>query len=197
MWTKAVVAIVTVLLALGSTSPASAKGMAGGTIEGDGIATPIDVFSTDVPGAANLVNETGVYETVWEASPSHALDAAPTDVLGPVFTIRWSLMGPNGDVPVVQDVYPYAEGGPVTHTAAGQPLWDGGHTVGGWFRSPERLVARFEALGVPTLASLSVADGGVGTHWAPIGASLVAVLLLGSGLAMASRRRREVAPAAG
>ena len=52
-------------------------------------------------------------------------------------------------------------------------------------------------LGVPDEDALTPGRAGGGTSWAPIGASLGAVVLLGVGLAVASRRRAEVAPAAG
>ncbi len=43
------------------------------------------------------------------------LDEAPPGDLGPQYTIDWMLAGPSGDDLVTQDLYPYAENGPVTY----------------------------------------------------------------------------------
>jgi hypothetical protein len=176
-----------VLAALAWAAPASAKGVTGGTIEGEGIDATISAPS-------DLSVDAGVYELIWESSDSARLDAAPAADLGPRFTITWLLMGPNGDVPIVQDVYPYAVGGPVTHIEPGQPMWEDARTLGGWATVSERFVTRLEALGVSRPAP-PVPSGG--TARAPIGASVAAMVLLGIGLALVARRRGEVAPAAG
>jgi hypothetical protein len=195
MRTSAAVVVAVVAVVLGfMAGPASAKGASGGTLDGEGMETPIAV-------PADLTDDTGLYEQIWEASPSRAVDAAPTDDLGPRLRITWSLMGPNGEVPVVQELYPYAEGGPVTFVAAGQPMWEGARTNGGWFRAPARLITTLADLGVPARSALEPASTGGGstttTTWAPIGASVVVVLGLGAALALLTRRRGEAAPAAG
>lgn len=177
--------IVAALLA--GAAPAHAKGATGGTIEGEGMDDAIAV-------PADLAGQSGLYELIWESDGTTRLAEVPTADLGPRFVLTWMLLGPNGDVPIEQELYPYAEGGPVTHVAAGQPMWETAETLGGWSTAPPAFVTRLEALGVSRPVA-GTDDGG--TDWAPIGASVAAVVLLGLGLALLSRRRGEVAPAAG
>ena len=51
---------------------------------------------------------------------------------------------------VRQDLYLYAEGGPLTYTAPDQAVPGGGRTTGGWFRTPTALQPTWEELGLPT-----------------------------------------------
>lgn len=190
------------VLGLAGVGVAHGKGMAAATIEGPGLAEPIVVFGKDpVPEARWFVEDTGVYELIWPTEPTGRLATAPTADLGPRLTVRWLLMGPDGDIPIAQDVYPHADGGPVTHVAPGQPTFEGTATIGGWYRSPARLLDALDALGVPGRAALVRAAAGVGERgerrWEPIGASLLAMIVLGGALKVAGRRRGEVAPAAG
>lgn len=180
------VGLVVVILAW--AAPAHAKGATGGTIEGEGIEDAITV-------PADLSGQSGLYELIWESDGTTRLGEAPTADLGPRFVLTWMLVGPNGDVPIEQELYPYAEGGPVTHVAAGQPMWEAAETLGGWSTAPQGFVTRLETLGLSRPVAAG-GDGG-GTGWAAIGASVAAVVLLGLGLALFSRRRGEVAPAAG
>ena len=194
------VAVVVVLLALVAlAAPAHAKGPSAGVIEGEGLDAPIAIgWGEGTPGGDQLINDVGFFEATFGMVPSHLLDDAPTGDLGPELTIRWTVPGPDGvDDEIVQHLYPYAEGGPLTYTPAGQAFFEVERTVGGWFRGPERLLGTLTSLGVPDEAVLTPSAGGGGAAWAPIGASLGAVVLLGVGLAVASRRRAEVAPAAG
>jgi hypothetical protein len=184
--TAAVLAVLVTLVVAGAT-PAGAKGATGGTIDGEGIDDAIAV-------PADLSGESGLYELIWETDGATRLAAAPTDDLGPRLVITWMLMGPNGDVPIEQEVYPYAASGPVTYVAPGQPMWESARTLGGWATAPQGLVMRLEALGVSRSAAVA---GGGGTEWAPIGASVMAMAALGIGVTLLSRRRGEVAPAAG
>jgi hypothetical protein len=51
-----------------------------------------------------------------------------------------------------QDAYPLAAGGPVTFTAAGQPVL-GTRTTGGWYRAPDTFRSLLTSLGVPGLTA--------------------------------------------
>ena len=193
------VAVVIALVALVAlAAPAQAKGPSEGTIEGEGLDTPIAItWGEGTPGGDRLIEDVGFFEATFGMIPSRMVDEAPTDDLGPELTIRWTVPGPAGVDEIVQDLYPYAEGGPLTYTPAGQPFFEIERTKGGWFRGPERLLETLSTLGVPDEDALVSSGGGGGSAWAPIGASLGAVVLLGVGLTVASRRRPEVAPAAG
>ena len=199
MRTKAAV-LVLIVAVLALAAPAHAKGPSEGTIEGEGLDAPIAIeWGEGTPGGDRIIEDVGFFEATFGMVPSRMLAEAPTADLGPKLTIHWTVPGPDGlDDEIVQDLYPYADGGPVTYTPPGQAFFEIERTKGGWFRGPERLVATLTSLGLPEQDALvSDAGGAGGTRWAPIGASLAAVLLLGVGLAVASRRRAEVAPAAG
>ena len=198
MRTKLLIAIVGVVV-LGWAAPASAKGPSEGVLEGDGLDQAIVIgYGEGAPGAGDLIGDVGFFEVTFGSVPRQALDDAPTDDLGPRLRLTWTVPGPDGeDDLVVQDIYPYAAGGPVTYTAPGQPFFESEQTVGGWFRAPNRLLASLQALGLPDERDLSVGGHGGGTRWAPIGGSLVAMLVLGAGLAVFGRRSAKVAPAAG
>ena len=134
---------------------AHAKGPSDAEITGAGITTPIpvppEVFS------ANLIEETGFFAAAFGQEPNPMLATAPRGELGPRFTIAWSLPwsdgGPTKVDEVEQDLYPYADGGPVVYTAPGQTFYVSEHTRGGWFRAPTTLVTRLQTLGIPDLAT--------------------------------------------
>lgn len=198
MRTKAAVLVASVAL-VALAAPAHAKGPSEGVIEGEGLDAPIAIgWGEGTPGGEQLINDVGFFDAAFGMVPTQMLDEAPTADLGPRLTIRWTVPGPDRlDDEIVQHLYPYADGGPLTYTPPGQALFEVEQTRGGWFRSPQRLLTTLAALGVPDEEALTPAGGGGGTAWGPIGASLGAVVLLGVGLAVASRRRAEVAPAAG
>jgi hypothetical protein len=191
--------LVSLVALLALASPAHAKGPSEGVLEGEGLDAPIVIgWGEGTPGGDRVIEDVGFFEATFGMVPSRMLDDPPTDDLGPRLTLRWTVPGPDGlDDEIVQDLYPYADGGPVTYTPAGQAFFEADRTKGGWFRGPERLLTTLTALGLPEEDALAPAGGGGGTGWVPIGASLGAVVLLGVGLAVASRRRAEVAPAAG
>lgn len=75
----------------------------------------------------------------------------PTEALGPRYTARFATRLPQGIPEVVQHLYPFAEGGPQIHTAAGQE-WMGGTAPGGWFPLRRKLLNELEARGLPVTA---------------------------------------------
>lgn len=197
----ALLGLVVALLAF--AAPAHAKGPSEGTIEGEGLEEPLAIgYGEGTPGGDRIIEDVGFFDVTFGMFPSGRMTEAPTTDLGPEFTIRWTVPGPDGlDDEIVQSLYPYAAGGPLTYTAPGQAFYEMEETIGGWFRGPDRLLTTLTELGLPDQAVGTAAsaggNAGGGTHWAPIGASLAAVVLLGAGLAGFSRRRGEVAPAAG
>lgn len=195
MRTKVALGLVVAVLAI--AAPAHAKGPSGGIIEGEGIDTPIAIDQGEgTSGGDQIINDVGFFQATFGQMPDVMLDEAPISDLGPKLTIRWRVPGMEVPDEIEQDLYPYADGGPIVYTAPDQPFFGTEHTRGGWFRAPRRLLTTLTALGLPDEAALSP-DGGGDTDWAPIGASLAAVVMLGAGLAVVSRRRGEVAPAAG
>jgi hypothetical protein len=188
--------LLTALVVLVTAAPAHAKGPSEGTIEGEGLDAPLAIgYGEGTPGGDRIIEDVGFFEVTFGMTPSRVVEEAPTDDLGPRFVIRWRVPGPSGeDDEIVQELYPYADGGPLTYTEPGQPFFTTERTRGGWYRGPDRLLTTLEAMGLPALDDL---EHGGSVRWAPIGASLAAVVLLGVGLAVAGRGRRRVAAAAG
>ena len=192
---------------------AHAKGPSDAEITGAGITTPIavppDVFS------ANLIEETGFFAAAFGQEPNPMLATAPRGELGPRFTIAWSLPwsdgGPTQVDQVEQDLYPYADGGPVVYTAPGQTFYMSEHTRGGWFRAPDHARdaaadARDPRRSRPSTrprqsrpetralaASREEATNDVDPPWLLIGASVVLVGAAGA-LVLIRRRRHTMVP---
>jgi hypothetical protein len=136
---------------------AQAKGPDQATIDGEGMGTPISIEGEEgrQDELATLVELAGLYPALFGQTPDPMLAARPEGPLGPKLVITWRVPdgGPNPST-VEQDLYLYAEGGPVTYTAPGQPVMGGDRSTGGWFRTPPRLVARWDAFDLPSASSL-------------------------------------------
>jgi hypothetical protein len=198
MRTKLAAAIAALALAA-VAAPAHAKGPSDGTIEGEGLSTPIEINQGEgTPGGDRLIEDLGFFQATFGQSPDPMERIAPAGDLGPKLTIRWNVPGPDGDVSViVQDLYPYAEDGPVVYTEPDQVFFVVEHTEGGWFRAPDRLLTTLQSMGLPSAEALrSPSAPDRDTPWATIGASLGLMLVLSTGAALLSRRREKVAPAA-
>jgi hypothetical protein len=149
------VAALAALLLLVPTA-AHAKGVSAATISGGGPGGlpdgPITLKGNGEPGSGTdlgmLAEGTGVFLVMFE-DDSEALPAAPTDRLGPRYTITWTMaddLGKNNKI--LQHVYPYAAGGPVTFMPPGQPVFDT-NTTGGWYQGFDALRAQLIELGLP------------------------------------------------
>ena len=136
---------------------AHAKGPDLATIDGAGMATPITIAGMegqdDDLGA--LVELAGLFPALFGQQPDPMLAAAPKEALGPKLVITWRLPdgGPSPSS-VQQELYLYAEGGPLTYTAPDQPVMDGDRTTGGWFRTPPALQPGWEAFDLPARTTL-------------------------------------------
>jgi hypothetical protein len=135
--------------------PAAAKGPRSASIDGPGLDAPI----VDAQGGmSNLPTLTGLYGVLWSDPAVALLDEAPTGDLGPAWVVTWDMgdlhePGTASDAPalVLQTVYPYAEGGPLVQTEAGQPFYEQ-ETIGGWYEAPSGLGNLLERLGIPPAA---------------------------------------------
>jgi hypothetical protein len=105
-----------------------------------------------------LAQGTGLYATVFGGDPGAVLGAAPTDRLGPRYTITWTFPDPAGgkDRKLRQRVWPYAAGGPVSFTPAGQAVLDT-TSSGGWYQGFDGLRAQLIELGLPNRKPLAPA----------------------------------------
>ena len=96
----------------------------------------------------NLLDTTHAISAVLIAD-TRAIPAPAVEDLGPRYRVLWFLgMSPDGIPidPVVQEIYPYAVGGPVSYVPRGQNVWDVEATVGGWYTASSRLPDVIESL---------------------------------------------------
>jgi hypothetical protein len=163
--------LVLALLLAAVPTAAQAKGASAATISGGGPGGlpggPIDLAGDGEPGSgtelANLAEAAGVFALLWEDGQNGALDAAPapTGERGPRYTITWTFPnGAGGEDKVIQSVWPYAAGGPITYMRPGQPVLDG-TTKGGWYRSADNLRQTLVTLGLPDRPPLAAPAPGV------------------------------------
>lgn len=162
------------ILALAVPAAALAKGASEATIEGPGLDGSV-VIPGKGEGDGNsplgrVVRLSGFFPSVFEQSPNPMLDTKPSVALGPRYTIRYVVPGPEGTSVLYQDVYPYAKPYPVTYTKPGQPFWgaegpdsptrpDGQHTFGGWYTSTAELKLALEEVGLSATPPSPRSDG--------------------------------------
>jgi hypothetical protein len=160
----AVAALAALLLAI--PTAAQAKGATSATISGGGPGGlpggPITLKGNGEPGSSTdlgmLAQGSGLYTVVFDSGTNAILPAAPTDRLGPRYTITWTFPDPEGgkDRKVIQHVYPYAAGGPVTFMRPGQPVLDM-TTRGGWYQGFDGFRTQLIELGLPNRQPLAPA----------------------------------------
>ena len=210
------IAVLAVLLLVVPTA-AQAKGATAATIDGGGPGGlpggPITLRGEGEPGSSTdlgmLAQGTGLY-AVLDSHAGALVQAAPTDRLGPRYTITWTFPDPNGgkDRQVRQDVYPYAAGGPVTFTPAGQPVLDI-TTSGAWYQGFDGFRAQLIELGLPNRPPLTpstkttpapspapaspepapATPASPPPAWPRLAAVVAGFLVLAAGAALALRRR--------
>jgi hypothetical protein len=168
----AVLALAALLLVV--PTAAQAKGATAATIDGGGPGGlpggPIAVRGDGEPGSGtglgNLTDASGLFTLMFESRRTAArpcaqcpggLKAAPTDRLGPHYTITWTFDDSSSDHRRIrQHVYPYAATGPVTFMPAGQRIFDE-ETIGGWYQATDNLRQQLVSLGLPDRKALGSA----------------------------------------
>lgn len=142
------------VVALAAAAPAVAKGPADATVTGPALAKPITVRWTVGDSAhapfGELVEGAGFFAVAVGRTPD-PLSRRPNGDLGPRYTIAYGGLGHDPDTKIRQELYPYAEAGPVTYLKPGQPLYNG-TTVGGWYRAPESFKQALVSMGLPPSA---------------------------------------------
>jgi hypothetical protein len=219
----ALLALATLLLVV--PTAAQAKGASAATIDGGGPGGlpggPITLRGDGEPGSGttlgNLTDASGLFTLMFErrrtatrpcAQCPGGLQAAPTDRLGPRYTITWTFQDDSGtDRGIRQHVYPYAATGPVTFMPAGQPIFEE-RTIGGWYQATDSLRQQLIWLGLPDRTALGSAaspdPAPASSQPAPAAsppaawprvAAVVAglLLLLAAGAAVVIRRHRAAA----
>ena len=187
--------------ALLASSPASAKGPTEVVLTGPGLDDPIvlDQAGHWQSTGAELISATGIFEAFGYPARLALTADPPTTVLGPRYDATYGTILPEGvpeELEVRQELYPFADGGPVVYTPPGQSMYGTQTTDGGWSRADPDLDELLVSLGVPTPEALDAgpippveaAGGGV-----PLaaGVSAAALIALGGVLLTASLRRRR------
>ena len=201
-----VLAVGSVVIAMvAMASPAVAKwDIAGADIIGPGLETGMRIDAPDAYGLWDSgIDATGGSDDARAESVAE-LGITPAD-LGPRYLVTYRL----GIGRARQDLYPYAKGGPVTHTPPGQELGRRADTPGflrntpitaGWYQSPDIFFEYLVAQGLPEsnpVHPIGTREKGVPAPspptmpWTGIVAAVAALAALGalSLAAMAARRR--------
>jgi hypothetical protein len=216
-WRVPIVLATAGLLVLAGTGPAFAKGADQATITGPGLAQAIVLGGEGEPGTTGdklgqLANGGGLFLAMFGPDGGKQLtSSAPAGALGPKYEVAFRVPGgsPTPDV-VRQDLYPLAEGGPVTYTPPDQ-IQLAGRTTGGWYRAPNGFATVLGSLGIPGLpgvaattrapaspAASRAADRAAdpvaaapATSWRPasVGVLVAAVLLVAVAIVAIARRR--------
>jgi hypothetical protein len=178
------------LAVLTMPSQALGKGPSVATMEGLGGRGGITFSGDEGSGPlGNLTQQSGWFAAAFEQKPNPMLAGRPKGDLGPKYTVP----GPDNDTfTITQHVYPYANSGPVTYLAPGQPIFDM-ETPGGWFQAGPDLKETLVAAGLPETAPGGSSDD---TSFPTTTVSLLALaLLLAGATALLLRRRTRPATA--
>jgi hypothetical protein len=166
---------------------ALAKGPSAASVTGPGLGKTVSVKGTEESGAlGDLTRYSGFFPAAFGQSPDPMLQSRPTGKLGPRFTIRYLVPGPNGErFRITQDLYLYAKGGALTYTKPGQRIFDM-RIRGGWYRGGPALKQTLVRAGLPRTVPRS--SGSDLAMLLGIGAP-GAALLAGAAVFLARRRR--------
>jgi hypothetical protein len=192
---KKLASISSALVALAVLLPAAAlaKGASEATITGPGLDRPVTLPGEGQPGGEQLMElaqEAGFFSAVFRQTPDPMLDSRPSGALGPQYTVRYEMPGPNNELDVlVQEVYPFAQPSPVTFTEPGQRFWTTEETRGGWFVASDVLRTSLVGAGIPETAPRDT-DGG-DSGWPVVGVLAAVVAAIAAALALVTRWRRR------
>jgi hypothetical protein len=198
---RRLVLVISVLAALGVAVTAQAKGPVAATIDGPATGGGISIGGIGEPGSGaplgNLSDQAGLFAAAFGQTPDPMLADRPKGDLGPRYTISYRLPGPNGeDSTIRQDVYPYAQGGPVTYTAPGQHFFGTESTRGGWYRASPELKTTLVRAGLPTSAPSGGGSGGDGSGFADLWPAIAVAFVLGLTALISVFARRRLRPLA-
>jgi hypothetical protein len=157
-----VLALVVVAITSGA---AHGKGAVSANINGPGLGGGVRMGGGGESGSGTrlgaLADSSGFWAQTYGAQPSPLLGRRPPGDLGPSYEVRYA-MEPGGGSVIVQHIYPFADGGPLTFMVAGQRFWTTEQTKGGWFRASSNLVSTLRSLGVPKSPPSATSEPEVG-----------------------------------
>jgi hypothetical protein len=125
---------------------AAAKGAKEMTLSGPGLAAPIRLANTGNGMSPNtIVQKSGLFSSTDDRVTAHR----PAGRLGPryVATYQW-LVGPDKTTVLRQELYPFADGGALSHTRPGRRVL-GVPARDGWYRAGPELTLLLVSAGVP------------------------------------------------
>ena len=176
-------------------APALGKGPTAATMDGPGSGGG---YTFTFPGnegsgpLGDLTQNAGFFPAAFAQEPNPMLPARPEGDLGPKYTITYTVPEAGGDEKIIQEVYPYAAGGPVTYTAPGQQLYDS-ETRGGWFHGGTELKKTLVAAGLPDSAPAAGSSDETSFPTTTVGLLVFALLVLGVSAVLVRRRMRPAA----
>jgi len=188
-----------VLAAAVIPNTALAKGASEATIVGPGLSAPIELSAfggSEASGQlADIAQSAGFFPQVFGQTPDPIASDRPEGQLGPRYTITYGMPGPNNQrSELVQDVYPYAEAGPVTYMEPGQRFWTTQRTHGGWYVAAwQPLKEQLVATGLPATAPIAGGGDDGGVPWILVGVLAAFGVAALAGLTAAGARRRPAA----
>lgn len=192
------------LVVAASMSVAWGKGPVKATLRGPGLDRPVTFGGGEMTGSDVMVlaEHSGLFPALFTESPSPMEEDRPATDLGPRYTVSYTIPAPAGGAgTVIQHIYPYASGGPVTHTPPDQPFLEGEGpggeaflTHGGWYEASSVLKSTLVSAGLPSApprAASTPASGSRGTESAPVLVAAGAVVVLCAGAVLLAFRRRS------
>jgi len=144
---------------------ALAKGPLEATVSGPGLDGAVPVRGNGEGGTGTplgrLVESAGFFPLAFGQEPNPTTHTRPKGDLGPAYTVRFTVPGPDGkDATLIQTTYPYANP-PVSYMAPGQRFFDGQPTHGGWLLAADGLNPLLAELGLPESAPTAEGDDGL------------------------------------
>lgn len=203
-----VVALAAVLFAIPVTAAAKGSLPTAASIHGKDLAAPITLRGNGEPFSgtdlAMLVQHGGLFAALFQPPQEAGLvPSRPSRDLGARYTVTYLIpRGAGGTAKVRQDLYPYAAGGPVTYTPAGQLGGEGRRVRAGWWQATPGFRVSLISLGLPdrpargapvptpaTPAAPAPRATSAAGWWIAVG-TIAGVLLLGIGTVLLRRRPR-------
>ncbi len=156
------IAVAAIPLLIAMAAPAEAKGALpqSALLKGPGLDSPMTFGDPTSPDGTTadgnvglLATETKLFDTLFGGDQVGI--ARPDGKLGPRYNITWTMrreLHPNRTFDLRSNLYPYAKGGAVMYTHAGQKVHDveGAHILhSGWAAANPVLVQNLQAWGLP------------------------------------------------